>query len=329
MTNSHPKKPADCTNSHDPMRRMMLGAMAGTFALSAFARTGSASAMAQEKEEVFNANNRVKAFTGKEMDSGTPWVAPKFGNFDLKNPIDNRLAVLKMCHNLVGKRTYVPMLTRQLIAREDLPGGLLVGAASMFTWQLQEPDPAEFTDIPKGTVLFRSMYTSVSLDPHTMEMVETLKNPYNGKMMKLEDSSNIFIENFLLFPKGGTRFVEERQFADDDPEKPKLNLIKEWGDELMLFNGGVYSKPGKHQPRFTENTWRSPTKDVMDPNARLIDTTYNFLGVNKAFEKPWAGYTEDHKDSLMSLASGKKVHSVDDLPNIIKNTILKKYPDRI
>lgn len=312
----------------DPVRRMFVAAFSAGAAMSALGAGKRAHAQDEQDEEAatFNAYERMREFKAGEMDA-TPWVAPKLGNFDLDDPIDNTLAKLKMTNNLVGSRTYIPMIVRMHLAREDQPGGLLFGIAGMFTWQLQEPDPEEFPDLPDGTVVSRSMYTSRYLDPDTMEPAERLENPYNGKMMDIED--NIFAENFLIFPKGGGRFVEEPQFADDDPDRPKLSLFKKWGDELVLFLGGVYSKPGKHQPRFTENIWRSNYRDVMDPERTLIDMNYSFAGANKAFEKPWAGYTEADSDLLIDLAVGKKVHSVDDIPDFHKRVLLERYPDRI
>jgi hypothetical protein len=323
-----PEEQTENTTGVDPVRRMFLAALGTSAAMAALSAGEKARAQdAQDGEsETFNAFNRMREFKGNEL-SGKPWVAPKLGNFDLEDPVENNLAKLKMTNNLVGSRTYIPMIVRMHLAREEQPGGLLFGIAGMFTWQLQETDPEEYPDVPEGTIASRSMYTSRYLDPDTMEPAERLKNPYNGKMMEIQD--NIFAENFLIFPKGGGRFVEEPQFANDDPDRPKLSLFKKWGDELVLFLGGVYSKPGNHQPRFTENIWRSNYDDVMNPDKGLIDMNYSFAGANKAFEKPWAGYTEADSDLLIDLAVGKKVHSVDDIPDYHKRVLLEKYPDRI
>lgn len=320
---------------HDPVRRSMLSVMAAGAAMFGLVAAEGASAAtrrgarrpARPAAPVFNAYNRTKTFTNNEMDSGTPWVAPQLGNFDLDDPKQNHLAKLKMTNNLVGRRTYIPMMTRLMIAREDLPGGPLLGAASMFTWQLQVPDPKLFPKLPAGSCILRSMYTARYLDPATMEPVEYLKNPYNGKLMKLEDQ--LFVENFIAFPKGGSLFIEEPQFANDAPDEPKPKLFKKWGDDLILFQGGVYSKPGPHQPRFTENMWVSPHADVMNPDLGLVDMQYSFTGVNKAWEKPWAGYGMQDRDMQQSLAYGRKVHSVDKIPDFHKRVLLEKYPNRI
>ncbi|MEM6681071.1 MAG: hypothetical protein AAF607_02415 [Pseudomonadota bacterium] len=320
--------PAEKPSGVDPLRRLIVGALAGaaTLAGSADVRAEIAKKKGAQEEELFNAYNRTKQFTNSELD-GTPWKAGQLGNFDVNDPIENRLARLKMTNNLIGKRTYIPMLTRLVIGRDQLPGGVVLGAAGMFTWQLQEPDAAEFGELPEGTAVMRSMFTATYLNPETMEPVKTLKNPVNGKMMALEDYA--FVENFLTFPKGGSRFVEERQFSDDDPDKPKMSLIKPWGDELVLYAGGTYSKPGDHQPRFTENMWRCKKADVMDPNKTLIEMSYTFMGANKAFEKPWMGYDTNDNDMLFSLAIGQKVHRPEDIPDFHKRVLVENHPDRI
>jgi len=314
---------------HDPIRRMILAALGGTAGLVACSQGGNGSEIVDDESEsraIFNAYDRTKGFEKGEMD-GTPWVATQTGNFDLDDPAQNLLARLKMTNNLIGQRTYIPMLIRLMIGREKNPGGPLLGAAGMFTWQLQVPDPNEFPDVPQDTVVSRSMYTARYLDPETMEPVERLKNPFNGKMMVLEDST--FIENFLIYPKGGSRLIEEPEFANDDPETPKTRQFKRWGDELVLFQGGVYTEPGVHQPRFTENMWASMYKDVMDPDVSLVDTRYTFTGINKAYEKPWAGYEVSDPDLLVDLAYGKKVHRAEHLPDFHKKVLVEKYPDRL
>jgi hypothetical protein len=98
-------------------------------------------------------------------------------------------------------------------------------------------------------------------------------------MMKHED--NIFVENFINFPKGGASFLEEPQFANDAPD------------------------------------------------VGLIDMRCSFTGVNKAWKKPWAGYEKTDQDLLQDLAYGRKVHSVDDIPDFHKRVLFEKYPDRI
>lgn len=333
--------PANEADAHDLMRRKLLGALGSAAGILAIFPSAPARSQAQPAaskglakpagdgaagEKVFNAYERTRKFQKNEM-AGTPWVASQKGNFDLSDPVQASLARLKMTQNLVGKRTYIPMFVRLMLGREDNPGGLLLGGAGLFTWQLQVPDPEQFPGLPDGTVLMRSMYTARYLDPATMEPTDKLLNPYNGKMMELEDS--LFVENFLSFPKGGSRDLEELQFANDEPDAAKPRLIKKWGDELVMFQGGTYAEPGKHQPRFTENMWASNHKDVMNPEMPLVDTRYSFAGVNKAFEKPWAGYSTKDKDILCTLAYGRKVHRPEDIPDFHKRVLVERHPDRL
>lgn len=323
----------------DPLRRALLGSMAGLAGAAALAPMGGVSAMAAKKddpdagasegeEEAFNpTESRPREFLNDEMNTGTPWKASKTGNFDLSDPFDNNLAKLKMTTNLVGERTYIPMLARMIFARENDPPVMALGVASMFTWQLQVATKEEFGDVPEGTAVSRSMYTASYLDPDTMEPVTELKNQITGKMMKVEDLR--FVENFLHFPLGGTRMVGEEVFANDPAAKPRMSTIRDWGDELILYLGGLYTNPGVHQPRLTENNWTTSKAEVMDPDAALVRTEYALMGLNKAYEKDWTGFTTKDPEFFATLARGKKIHSAEDLPDIHKRVIAEKYPHRL
>ena len=312
----------------------MLAAIGGTLGvLTAGSALGPLAAQEEEEDSggiyqdgAFNSYYRPKRFENNEMD-GQPWTADVTGNFDTNHPYHNRLARMKMSNNLSGKRTYVPMLIRKVLARPDIPGGVLLGSAAMFTWQLQVPDADEFPDAPDGSMVMRTVYTALYLDPETMEPVERVVNPFNGVAMELEDY--LSIETFLLFPTGGSRLVQEPEFMDDDPDAPKLTLIKHWGDDAVLFMGGTYSEPGLHQPRFTELQWRCSHADLMDPEKDPIESYYSFTGISKAYEKPWTGYGYEDGEMLVDSAIGKKVHSVEDIPDYHKRVLVEKYPDRI
>jgi hypothetical protein len=67
----------------------------------------------------------------------------------------------------------------------------------------------------------------------------------------------------------------------------------------------------------------------MNPDVPLVHTNYSFTGLNKAYEKPWAGYTKADADIFSNLAYGKKVHSPEALPDLHKRLIAEKYPDRL
>lgn len=338
MTDPHFNgEPDPLVSQHNALsRRMLLAATAGTAGMAAMSVASCSDAgdglaaqakEGKEEEKTFNSWERTKSFTKGEMDSGTPWVASKQGGFDLTDPVDASLARLKLMNNLVGARTYVPMVLRGIAGRGEQPGGVMFGGYALFTWQLQVADPKEFPWAPEGTALQRAQYSCVYVDPKTMQPVKETLNPITGKMMPLSDY--IFVENFLWFPNGGVGFVEEPEMVNDDPNAVKMPKIEALGDDLVVTGDGVYRNPGKHQPRFTMALWRGALDQVMDPDAGLGPAYFSHQGVSKAYEKPWTGHTVDDDVIIGTLASGKKVHSVNDIPDTHKRLILEKYPDRV
>ena len=310
-------------------RRTLLAGIGGAVSLAAACSTQAIGqvAEAEDEEEVFNSWERTKSYTNNEMDSGTPWVAPKLGNFDLTDPYDANLARIKIMNNLIGERSYCAMILRSNIGGETNPGAVLYGGFALFSWQMQAIDPEEFPGLPEGTAIQRAQYTCVYVDPQTMEPAEQVLNPLNGKMMRMEDY--MVVEQFLWVPMGGGGFVEEPEMMNDDPNTPKMPHVRAWGEEVVLTGDGIYRNPGTHQPRFTSAMWRSGKGHIMDPDRHLESAIYPHGSASKAYEKPWTGYTPDDEIIMTTLASGMKCHTVDDIPDTHKRLILEKYPDRI
>lgn len=232
-TDRHDESLDPIAQQHNELsRRMLLGGIAGVAGLTALSTTACVQEEGSKEEEaVFNSWERTKSYKNNEMDSGTPWVAPKLGNFDLSSPFEANLARLKVINNLIGERTYLPMVLRAIAGRSEKPGGVMYGGYAFFTWQLQVPDPEEFPGLPEGTALQRAQYSCVYVDPKTMEPVRETLNPLTGKMMPLEDY--LFVEQFFWYPNGGVGFVEEPEMANDDPTAEKMPHIRPLGDDIV------------------------------------------------------------------------------------------------
>jgi hypothetical protein len=249
--------------------------------------------------------------------------------FDLTQPLQNWYALMKTTNNLVGARTYVPMFLRAFFCPQGTAGFPLYTSFGMWTWQLEQPDPAKFTDLQPGDVIQRALYTGVICDPWTFQPVDTIRNPHTGKTVEVRDS--LFAESWLLLAGGrGFRGVDRPDFRSIDEERARRGTpYVRFGDQTAFNIAGILQAEGPLQPRVDGSFWTVEHAELMDPRKDLIEATYCFAGVSRARERKWLGLADDDPSQLLFNTQGRKVHSLDRVPQAIKDTVLERYPDRI
>ena len=268
-----------------------------------------------------------RSLSQKEL-QGEPFVFDEHGPFDMDDSQGNYAATFKITNNLIGAKTYVPMFSRVLIGPQGKPGSVIHGHIGMWTWQLQKPDKELAKKIPEGSFIQRALFTGMILDPFTYEPVDRVYNKYLDKEVNTEDS--VFAESYIFFPNGTIASIDRPEFMSDPDEKePKKKTYVRWGDEISIFLDGIFQNTGPNQPRMDTSTWTTSYKDLMNPNKALIKTDYNFAGLMRAWERPWMGVGKDDDTQLLWNVKGTKMHSVDDMPKLILDNIVKKYPDRV
>lgn len=305
-------------------RRALLSAAGGVFgAIAASRALGLNDASAQQVES--GLNNRDLS---QEDLQGEPWIADKQGNFDLSDPVENRLATFKISNNLIGRKTYIAMFSRALLGPQGIGGAPLYGHIGLWTWQLQKARKDQYPDAPEGTIVQRALFTGMILDPFTYEPVKSVHNAYLGKDVEVADS--LFSESYLFYPFGGGVSIDRPEFMADDPEaKSNMRPFVRWGDDIALMLDGIFQNKGPHQPRMDTSIWTTPFNQLNDPGVGLVNTDYNFAGLLRAWERPWIGVGKDDDAQLLWNVKGTKHHSVDDFPSLIKDNIVAKYPDRV
>lgn len=327
-TNEDSKSNTDpVAKNTDPLleieRRSLLLGVTSVLGAAAAANGVNATAAAQQVES--GLNNRD--FSQEEL-QGEPWVAEKHGNFDLTDPTENRLATFKVSNNLIGKKTYIAMFSRALLGPQGVGGAPLYGHIGLWTWQMQKPTKEQYPDAPEGTVVQRAMFTGMILDPFTYEPVESVYNAYLDKNVDVEDS--LFAESYLFYPLGGGTSVDRPEFMNEDPDvQANLRPFVRWGDDIAMMLDGIFTNDGAHQPRMDTSIWTTPFKQLNDPKVKLVNTDYNFAGIMRAWERPWIGVGKDDDAQLLWNVKGTKYHDVDDFPDLVKNNIVAKYPDRV
>lgn len=318
-TSLRPVLEADDPNSIG--RRTLMKGM-GSLLATSLASTGLGVAPAFGQQEASGLSNR--SFSQEKL-RGKPWVYEGSQDFDWSDVESNRMATLKITNNLVGAKTYVPMFSRVLLGPQGKPGAPIHGHIGLWTWQLQEPDPKEFPDAEPGSIVQRALFTGMILDPFTFEPVESVKNHYTGEEVEVSDS--LFAETYLMRPKGGHESIDRPEFMTE--KRVSLNPHVVWGDEISVYLTGIFQNEGPNQPRMDSSVWTTNHADFSDPDKPLIKTDYNFAGLMRAWERPWIGIGKEDDAQLLWNVKGTKLHSVEEIPGLVADNILKKYPDRI
>jgi hypothetical protein len=325
---------------HDRHRRIMLtqlGAMVGAGALplasaaqnNAPTAPAAASAPAAKRVGGDVPTSLDAGFAGGGIPKGPPGIIEARGPFDLRDPMQNWFALMRTTNNLVGARTYVPMFMRVFICPQGRAGAPLYTSFGMWTWQLEKPDPAKFPNLQKNDVIQRALYTGVICDPWSFEPVKTIVNPVTGATVEVRDS--LFAENWLLFSGGrGFQGVERPEFRTVDEQRAKRGTpYVRFGDDLSFNIAGISQTPGTLQPRVDGSFWGVKYAELMDPAKPLIEASYGFAGLMRARERKWLGFGDDDPTQMLFNTQGRKVHSVEAIPDIIKRVLLEKYPDRL
>jgi hypothetical protein len=310
-------------------RRAIVAGLSGVMTALGGLHLGAGPAQAQSNA----ASSTLPGYLPPEAWKAEPGVIGGKPPFDLKDPMQNWFALMKTTNNLVGARTYVPMFMRVFFCPQGKAGFPLYTSYGMWTFQFQKPDPAKLPntikDLQPNDVVQRALYTGIICDPFTFEPVEEIDNPYVGKKVMVRDS--VFAESWLLRAGGrGFEGIDRPGFREDNPERARRGTPNvRFGDEISFNIAGILKTEGPLQPRVDGSFWTVKYDELMDPKKDLIKARYGFAGISRARERKWLGVSDTDESQLLFNTQGWKVHSVDDIPDAVKATVLKKYPDRI
>lgn len=266
----------------------------------------------------------------KAMWDQEPWTFALKGPYDLADPVGRWAALIKSTQNLVGARTYVSSYSRVFLTEVGKEPHIFYGTCGSWTYQLVKPKPGQFPKFepfPENTALQLGLYTGVTLDPHTFEPVDEIRNPITGEMLKPVDS--IFAESYLIYPGGGMTSVERSEFLDD--RKPKMHSYLRSGNDLSWAIPALFQGKGSFQPRMDSSWWSCRYDELMNPAMDLIDCAYSWVGQTRAAEKPWWGM-QGRNDGIYGTlwnTYGTVTNKLEKVEGIVLEHVFSKYPDRV
>ncbi len=242
-------------------------------------------------------------------------VFSKTGNFDLSNKYDLNLARTKVQGSLDGGKTYSYLMTRHILCPEGKPPYPLFGEMEINTrWMERDEGMSE------EQCYVCSHFTRAAIDPMTFKPIDKYYNPYLDKTIEVSDT---------LFSGGNKPF----NLAADQPanhvtqnDEPHYRL---GDDEITFLMFDPRAGEGKFHPRIDTVAWTTSYKDMMNPQTSQVDATQSYHAILKASVYWWSTIEDGDPAQMLTMKTGTKVGSLDQLPREFQDRLVTKYPERM
>lgn len=243
---------------------------------------------------------------------------PRRPPFDLDDPMGRSLARLRVLENFEGKTSYLAVLSRWILCPPNKPPVPYFNEIEVNTMFLTEPDDKSSGGGDGLTFVQNGIFTRMPVDPVSLTPIREIRNPVTGKVVETPDT---------LFASATPMKVGAPGAADVllQPDRPHFRI----GRDVRFVMLDIRAGEGSHQPRVDSATWSIPYDVLMDPRRAMVEADYSYTALLRASVFASAGAAADDPTQLLILKSGIKVNSVDALPDFVKATIAKQYPDRL
>ncbi|MDX2142537.1 MAG: hypothetical protein SFV19_04220 [Rhodospirillaceae bacterium] len=236
--------------------------------------------------------------------------------FDLDDPISFLHAKFKAQYNLVGATSYVSIRTRHHLCRDGIPSEPFVDELELWTIYIEQPADA------KDPVM-RAMFTRCFLDPESDRRMESFLNGKSSERIPLP--YQLFsISSPVKFQPTGQVGAQTTATVREFDRRPNR-----FGHYIDFVNLAVRQKDGPHQPSLDTSTWRVSYERLMDPQSPTITAHYSFSALARASLYGWSGYAANDAPQIFSTKAGLKVHDTKDLPDLVKDLLISKFPNRV
>lgn len=294
-------------------RRTVLGGLGAGFALASFLPLGSL-ALAAEKVRVPGGMQRdLPEDAGRYPRAVFDVAYP----FNLDDQLGYQYARMKAMQSLAGRTAYVAILTRHMLGLPGVPARPVVNELELFR-MFMERLPEGSPGAGEGGAVQRSLFTRLFLDPRTNAPIRETKNPFSDARIELNDT--LFA---LTLP---VKFEKARTVrAINEAEQPYFRFPP-FVDFISL---AIRSGEGPHQPSLDTSAWRANENELNDPNVTDVMAHYSYTALSKAALFDWSGYKNEDPAQIVTAKTGLKVNRVEDLPKLVRDAIIGKYPERV
>jgi hypothetical protein len=245
---------------------------------------------------------------------GAPALAQRRGGTDLNDPEANLRAYIRMRGDLSGKTVIERVEARSFgVIEHKLPVPLFAAVGIQVSRFL--PTGAGF--------LFRYKYFSLTTDLATGKPIETLANPYTGRVNRIPPRTTAPGE--ILLTTKGWQFTQK---PNDAATQALPGVVRPWsrmGDQLHLTDTLISPPKFEVHPAFQHFTYMADWTLATD--GRRASVPASFAGTGMEDWRDWMEMdAKVHDGSLTVHMTGRKVAGRGDFPDWLIAAAAREMP---
>ena len=234
---------------------------------------------------------------------------------DLNLPVNNVTSMLRM-QATIGNEEQIPwhytgILWAQKHSEQPIP---MVKIEGMESYKVIPLEDGSYEILGNMVTFFR--------DIETGEMIDEYKNPFTGKINKVEPN----LRKATSIGRGlniSTMGIRPTSFIDQMPDKP---LLIDWNfgaDTVWMQNQTAYP-PGLTPPRLQRFTMFSPLDKFVDQSILSLPTMFTATVLMPYLH--WMDMDDEEGHTLWH-ASGVKLNDMSELPEEYSSRLMSEYSD--
>ncbi|WP_446831675.1 hypothetical protein [Candidatus Foliamicus sp.] len=297
-------------------RRTLLAVLGGLMGGSAFTRS-SADAAQDEPSQAYTPAGMKRTLPETALQEPLARIRQN-GPFDLDDSRGLTMARLKAMFSMNGDYTYTAFMTRHFVVPIDRTPYALVNELELNVTFLTTGGPEFQDDYEQGKLMLHALYTRVFLDAHDLRPVQTIDVPAMNKQLTLKNTQFALSIPMDLNPsaEGGDSLGDELTWYP-------------FGDDLHISSQAIPPVNAARPPRIDTSVWRVNLAHLMDPGHMRLKADYSYCASFYAAVYGWTGLSIDDPTRVLTSKNGIKVHTLDELPALVRERILSKYPERV
>jgi hypothetical protein len=265
----------------------------------------------------------------KEVRNLKRWVPSQKGPFKLSNALDNHYAFAKVQANLTGTDSWLFQYGWVLMCPPGKPAYPLLGRVLLGKVFVTPTSPDWAPEIDEHSYTAWATFTTAYVDPQTFEPVSKILNPYTGKMIEVPvlDYADRLVYRYgksIIVPGVDPKFYDQPWDRDGGYSQHFISA----GEETSYTVLGAAQLASPQQPRVDVGFWSVKTAELVSSKFPTIDTRRDYSAVMKATEYAWYGVEKGDEAQLFVHLTGGKTEDVKKLPQLVRKTILDRFPDR-